>query len=113
MESPAVVILLYWHRRGVRSKRLYTLSWVETGSYIIWLLIVMAATRLAAYPSFHWIYGSSVPANLFVLWPFLSALAAFALCLCAVIAKKDERGFVATSNVLMVILWASSAVTPN
>jgi hypothetical protein len=110
---PAVLILLHWRRHGVRSRVLYTLSWVETGGYVVWLLLIAALASLAAHPTFDWIRGSSVPANMLVVWPFFAILMALGLCVCTVGAEKGERGFVATSNLLMLILWATSIAAPN
>lgn len=86
---------------------------MEVGSYVLWLSLVAALGMMPSSSMFDWIRGSSVPASLFVFWPMMATVFALALSLCALSARKGERGFVATSNLLMVILWASSVVAPN
>jgi hypothetical protein len=110
---PSVLILLHWRRRGVRSPLLYKLSWVEVGSYLLWLLFVAALGFVGSHPTFDWIRGGSIPANLFVFWPMLATMIALALCMFTLAAGKGERGFMVSSNLLMLVLWASSVVAPN
>jgi hypothetical protein len=104
---PAVLILLHWRRRGIGSPLLYTLSWIDVGSYLLWLLLIGALDRFAS----DGVWKNDILGILFVFWPMLATIFALGLAISTMGARRGERAFIVSSNLLMIVLWASSIVT--
>jgi hypothetical protein len=110
---PALGLLLYWKRLGVYSRVLYGAGCAVSLSYVLWLSSVWVMNILDERPSFAWIGGSSIPAYIFFVLPFLAAITSFALILMSFAGQKHEKALMAVISILMLILWGSTVVAPN
>jgi hypothetical protein len=98
LSMPAVVLLVLWGRRGVRSKTNYVVSWVNAVASWLWLVAAISKT----VPS----------AVLFVFCPFFLGI----VSACMLVwpgAAGEERKYQILANVLMLIFWAFTIAVPN
>jgi hypothetical protein len=110
---PTLITLVLWRRRGIQSRALNQVGWGNLLGYTAWLLAVVVLMPLSEIPRYHWIAGSSIPANLFFIIPFLLAIGSFITCLLCATAEKGERRYPLLANGLMLILWSWLVVPPN
>jgi hypothetical protein len=102
---PAIVALFWWRHAGVQSKGLYTSSWANVASYVLWLGVAIMANRTSTFES--------------LIIGFLIGIPLFAVGLSLVLAiwsgfvRQGERGTMAAANLSMLVLWAISVIAPN
>ncbi len=113
LDLPAVGILLYWKRLGVYSRVLYGAACAISLSYALWLSSIWVMNILDERPAFAWIGGSSIPAYIFFVLPFLAAITSFALIPLSFAGQKHEKALMAVISSFMLILWGSTVVAPN
>jgi len=98
LSTPAIVLLILWTRRSVRSKTNYIVSWANTVVSLLWI----AAT----------ISGSASIAVLFVFCPFVFGIAS-ACMLVWPGTSGEERRYQILVNGLMLAFWVFTIVAPN
>lgn len=101
--TAAIVVLLWWRRVGVSSKGLYRVSWVNVLGYALWLVLGLTESK--------WRNDGLV--GTLIALPLLAAGLSLIMFVWSRFAQRHERWRLAVSNVLMLILWSSSIVTPN
>jgi hypothetical protein len=110
---PALVTLLFWRRRRVEAVTRYRATWANFWCSVGWLAACVLTALFYHSAIFRNEYMSSVPLILLSFCPLLFGFASLILCLACFTAKRAEQPFILLSNLLMLCLWASSAVAPN
>lgn len=111
--GPAIATLVFWMKRGVRSRTFYRASWANPFALLLWLILVAIGGWMNQSADLRGWIPSSLPGNVFFAFPFLFVFCSLALCLGGFFLKSGQRGFAVFANALMFVLWLSVTVSPN
>jgi len=107
---PAAVLLL-WKRAGILSKHLYSSSWANVIAYCVWLTLEVLLNRIGRIPAAPKLFDALV--GFLIGSPLIASSCSLVLIILSLSAERDEKWTMASSNVLMIVLWASSLIAPN
>jgi hypothetical protein len=108
---PAGAALLWWKRAGIHSKHLYSSSWANVIAYCIWLTLGVLLNRIGRIPAAPKLFDALV--GFLIASPLIASFCSLALIILSLFAERSEKWTMGSSNVLMIVLWASSLIAPN
>ncbi len=108
---PAAASLLWWRRVGIFSRNLYSRSRANVSAYCVWLTLVVLLSRIRGIPVAPRLFDALV--GLAIAAPLIALVGSLALLVLSLFAEQNEKWSMGGSNMLMVLLGASSLISPN